>query len=136
MNWFRNAFRSKPVVPIVQLSGVIDAQTVTFVKRCIKLAASKRNLKAMAVIVNSEGGSGAQADTVAHLLREFCDQKGVKLYGFVDTYACSAALLPIAAADKVVVQPDSVIGGCNAFAGHFKLNKTLGISTWDHSEAE
>lgn len=129
-------FRSTPVVPIVQLTGALDARSVFFVKRCIRLAAAKRNLKAMAVLVSSEGGSGAQADTIAHLLREFCDQKGIKLYGFVDTYACSAALLPIAAADQVFVQPDSIIGGCNASAGHFRLEKDIGISTWDHSESE
>jgi ClpP class serine protease len=135
MSWLR-WFKAPPVVPIVQLSGGIDFKTVHFVKRSIRLAAAKRNLSAMAVLISSEGGSGAQADIVAHLLREFCDQKGIKLYGFVDKYACSSALLPLAAADHVFVHPDSILGGCAASASHFKLDKTLGLTSWDSSSHE
>lgn len=135
MSWLR-LFRGKPVVPVLQLIGAIDYKTVVSVKESITIAKNQKNLKAMALLISSEGGSGAQADIAAHLLREFCDQKGIPLYGFVDRYACSSALLPLAAADHIIVQPDSILGGCAASAGHLRLTSDLGISTWETNQNE
>lgn len=135
MTWL-SWLRRRPVVPVIQMYGPLDVAQYYFIRRCLRLSKGTSRVQAMCIQLSSEGGSGVQADTISKMLREYCDDQGIKLYTFVDKYACSAAMLPLVASDKVFVQPESILGGCHATTSHLQSTESYGISTWNTSGNE
>ena len=110
MSLLRRLWKQKGVIPIVRISGAIDNLTAHNLDKDLTEFGRIRNLDALAIILDSQGGSGMQCDVVAERLRTFCDEKNIKLYAFVETRAFSAAALPFFVADRRVCHRGSLIG--------------------------
>ena len=89
LNWFRDRFHRGPVVPVVRLSGVIASGgllggrslSMESVAPLLKRAFETRGAKAVALSLNSPGGSPVQSALIAQRIRLHAAEKGLPVIG-------------------------------------------------------
>src|SRR5436309_15474309 len=86
--------RGAAVVPVVRLSGLIGAVTplrpgmsLAGVARTLERAFSMRNAKAVALVINSPGGSPVQSRQIYLRIRQLAAAKRLPVLAFVDDAA-------------------------------------------------
>src|SRR5258708_29579855 len=90
-------FRSDiPVVPVVRLSGIIGFSTplkpgitVAGVARPLERAFNMRNARAVALVVNSPGGSPVQSHLIYRRIRQLAEEKNRPVIAFVEDVGAS-----------------------------------------------
>lgn len=130
MSLLRGLFKKSKVIPVLRISGAIDNMTTFWLDKDLELIKRNGGLACLAVVVDSQGGSGVQADIIAEKLRALCELKGVPLYSFVDGKALSAAALPFFAGTKTVCNKTSLIGKFHASTFAFALTEDFGLKRW------
>lgn len=119
-------FKSRgPRVSVIRLSGAIAAggrgaslndQSMAPV---IEKAFSKGKLAAVALVINSPGGSPVQSSLIAARIRRLADEKGVKVYAFVEDLAASGGYWLACAADEIWVDATSIVGSIGVVYASF-----------------
>ncbi len=116
----------RPVVAVVRLGGVIG--TIGPLRRGLTLAAlapllerafRQRRLKAVALAINSPGGSAVQSALIAGRIRALADEHKVPVIAFAEDAAASGGYWLAAAADEIYADPASVIGSIGVLSGGF-----------------
>ncbi|HEY8962888.1 MAG TPA: S49 family peptidase [Alphaproteobacteria bacterium] len=117
-----------PKVAVLRLSGVIaDAGmkkggiSHASVADQIDKAFDMKDVREIAVIVNSPGGSPAQSSLIATQIRDRAHDKKVPVTCFVEDVAASGGYWLALAADKIYVQPSSIIGSIGVISASFGL---------------
>jgi serine protease SohB len=126
-----------PVVPVVRLSGVIGVTTplrpglmLSSVARTLERAFSVRNARAVALIVNSPGGSPAQSHLIFRRIRQLAEEKKLPVIDFVEDVGASGGYMLSCAADEIICDPFSIVGSIGVVGGAFgfpKLMEKLGV---------
>jgi serine protease SohB len=116
--------RTRPRIPVIRLQGPIaaggrlsgglsDAGLAPIIE-----AAFARKPAAVALIVNSPGGSAVQSSLIAARIRRLADEKGVPVHTFVEDVAASGGYWLACAADHIWVDASSIVGSIGViFAG-------------------
>jgi serine protease SohB len=136
--WLPKRFRGDiPVVPVVQLSGVIGFSTplkpgVTLagVARQLDRAFGMCNARAVALVINSPGGSPAQSHLIYRRIRVLAAEKKLPVLAFTEDVAASGGYMIACAADEIICNPFSIIGSIGVVGGSFgfaKLMEKVGI---------
>jgi signal peptide peptidase SppA len=134
LRWFVPArFRSDiPIVPVVRLSGVIGVTTplkpgltLASVARTLERAFSLRNIKAVALAINSPGGAAAQSHLIFQRIRALADEKKVPVIAFVEDVAASGGYMIACAADEIVADESSIVGSIGVVGGSFGFDKLI-----------
>jgi len=131
-------FRSDiPVVPVVRLAGVIGAVTplrpgltLSSTARSIERAFATRNARAVALIINSPGGSPAQSHLIFRRIRQLATEKKLPVIAFVEDVGASGGYMLACAADEVICDQFSIVGSIGVVGGSFgfpKLMEKLGV---------
>src|SRR5215470_18547146 len=96
-----------PVVPVIRLSGVIGLSTplrpgVTLagVARPLERAFGIRKARAVALLINSPGGSPVQSHLIYRRIRHLAAEKGVPVIAFAEDVAASGGYMIACAADE------------------------------------
>jgi serine protease SohB len=120
------------VVPVVRLSGVIGLSTplkpgltVASCARSLERAFSTRNARAVALVINSPGGSAAQSHLIFERIRQLADEKKVPVIAFVEDVAASGGYMIACAADEIVCDASSIVGSIGVVGGSFGLHKLM-----------
>jgi serine protease SohB len=107
-----------PVVPVVRLSGVIgiatplkSALTLATVARPLERAFGMRRAQAVALVINSPGGSPVQSHLAAEHDRP--------VIAFAEDVAASGGYMIACAADEIVCDPSSIVGSIGVVGGSF-----------------
>jgi serine protease SohB len=126
-----------PVVPVVRLSGVIGAVVplrpglmLSTVARSLERAFAVRNAHAVALAINSPGGSPAQSHLIFQRIRQLADEKKIPVFAFVEDVGASGGYMLACAADEIICDPFSIVGSIGVVGGSFgfpKLIEKLGI---------
>src|SRR6188508_1914277 len=126
-----------PVVPVVRLSGVIGAvtplrqgMTLAGVARILERAFAVSGAKAVAIVVNSPGGSPVQSHQIHNRIRQLAAEKKLPVLMFVEDVAASGGYMIACAGDEIICDPSSIIGSIGVVGGSFgfaKLMDKLGI---------
>ena len=126
-----------PVVPVVRFSGVIGAVTplrpgltLAGVARPLERAFATRNARAVALLINSPGGSPAQSHLIFRRIRQLAEEKNVPVLAFVEDVGASGGYMLACAADEIICDPFSIVGSIGVVGGSFgfpKLMEKLGI---------
>ncbi len=126
-----------PVVPVVRLSGVIGVTSplrpglmLSSVARSLERAFSVRNARAVALIVNSPGGSPAQSHLIFRRIRQLAEEKKLPVIAFVEDVGASGGYMLACAADEIICDPFSIVGSIGVVGGSFgfpKLMEKLGV---------
>lgn len=125
------------VVPVVRLSGVIGAVTplrpgmsLAGVARVLERAFSYRNAKAVALVINSPGGSPVQSRQIYLRIKQLAAEKKLKVLVFVEDVAASGGYMIACAGDEIICDPSSILGSIGVVGGSFGFQdaiKRLGI---------
>jgi signal peptide peptidase SppA len=115
-----------PVVPVVRLSGVIGAvtplrqgMTLAGVARILERAFSVRGAKAVAIVVNSPGGSPVQSHQIYNRIRQLATEKKLPVLMFVEDVAASGGYMIACAGDEIICDPSSIVGSIGVVGGSF-----------------
>lgn len=129
--------RGIAVVPVVRLSGVIGAvtplrpgMTLAGVARTLERAFSIRNAKAVALVINSPGGSPVQSRQIYLRIRQLAAEKRVPVLVFVEDVAASGGYMIACAGDEIFCDPSSILGSIGVVGGTFgfqELIKKVGV---------
>jgi signal peptide peptidase SppA len=125
------------VVPVVRLSGVIGAVTplrpgmsLAGVARMLERAFEMKNAKAVALVINSPGGSPVQSRQIYVRIRQLAAEKKLPVLVFVEDVAASGGYMIACAGDEIFCDPSSILGSIGVVGGAFgfqDLIKKIGI---------
>jgi signal peptide peptidase SppA len=138
MSWIPARLRrGRTVVPVVRLSGVIGAVTplrpgmsLAGVARMLERAFSVKNAKAVALVINSPGGSPVQSRQIYLRIRQLAEEKKLPVLVFVEDVAASGGYMIACAGDEIFCDPSSILGSIGVVGGSFgfqELIKKIGV---------
>lgn len=126
-------FKSTPMVPVIRLSGVIGGGSRfggpglndTALAPVIERAFAKGKPKAVALVVNSPGGSPVQSALIAARIRRLADEKGIKVYAFCEDVAASGGYWLASTADEIYVDGCSIVGSIGVISASFGFHELM-----------
>src|SRR5450631_1365175 len=126
-----------PLVPVVRLSGVIGMGTplrpglmLSTAARSLERAFATRNARAVALIINSPGGSPTQSHLILRRIRQLAEEKKIPVLAFIEDVGASGGYMLACAADEIICDQYSIIGSIGVVGGSFgfpKLMEKLGV---------
>jgi signal peptide peptidase SppA len=129
--------RGAAIVPVVRLSGVIGAvtplrpgMTLAGVAKMLERAFATRNAKAVALVINSPGGSPVQSRQIYLRIRQLAAEKKLPVLVFVEDVAASGGYMLACAGDEIFCDPSSILGSIGVVGGSFgfqELIKKIGV---------
>src|ERR1700752_4255015 len=124
--------RGTAVVPVVRLSGVIGAvtplrpgMTLAGVARTLERAFSMKNAKAVALMINSPGGSPVQSRQIYLRIRQPAAEKTLPVLVFVEDVAASGGYMIACAGDEIFCDPSSILGSIGVVGGSFGFQELI-----------
>ncbi|WP_438275584.1 S49 family peptidase [Nitrobacter sp.] len=125
------------VVPVVRLSGVIGAvtplrpgMTLGGVAKTLERAFAVNDAKAVAVVINSPGGSPVQSRQIYLRIRQLAEEKKLPVLMFVEDVAASGGYMIACAGDEIFCDPSSILGSIGVVGSSFgftELIKKIGV---------
>lgn len=117
-------FNSDPLVSVIRLSGAIGAGgrmplSDEAMAPAIEKAFRKGKPKAVALLVNSPGGSPVQSALIASRIRRLSDEKKIPVHAFVEDVAASGGYWLAVAADDIWSDENSIVGSIGVISAGF-----------------
>ncbi|MFV0360255.1 S49 family peptidase [Tropicimonas sp.] len=114
-----------PLVSVVRLSGLIasggrglsDAGTAAIIER----AFSRGRPRAVALVINSPGGSPEQSSLIAARIERLAAEKDIPVTAFVEDLAASGGYWLACAARDIIVDRNSIVGSIGVISASFGL---------------
>lgn len=117
---------SSPLVSVVRLSGAIGAAglgrkglNMTTLEAPLRRAFGKRGVTAVALVINSPGGSPVQSELIAGRVRQLSEEKEIPVYAFAEDVAASGGYWLACCADEIYASPMSIVGSIGVIAATF-----------------
>src|ERR1700737_1356678 len=124
--------RGVAVVPVVRLSGLIGAVTplrpgmsLSGVARTLERAFAFKNAKAVALVINSPGGSPVQSRQIYLRIRKLAAEKKLPVLVFVEDVAASGGYMLACAGDEIFCDPSSILGSIGVVGGSFGFQQLI-----------
>src|SRR5215213_642165 len=121
-----------PLVPVVRLSGSIGAAlplrpglSVAVCAPALERAFGMPDIKAVALIVYSPGGSAAQSHLIYKHIRAHADEKKVPVFVFVEDVAASGGYMIACAGEEIFADPSSLVGSIGVIFAGFGFDQAL-----------
>src|SRR6516165_10742057 len=132
MEWMPARLSGAAVVPVVRLSGLIGAVTplrpgmaLAGVAKILERAFSIKNAKAVALLINSPGGSPVQSRQIYLRIRQLAAEKKLPVLVFVEDVAASGGYMIACAGDEIFCDPSSILGSIGVVGGSFGLTELI-----------
>ncbi len=135
-----------PVVAVLRLGGVIGrlgplrgGLELTGLEKAIQRAFSLRHLVAVALAVNSPGGSPVQSAQIFRRIRALADENDMPVFAFAEDVAASGGYWLALAGDEIYADASSVIGSIGVLFRSFGFADAiarLGIERRVHAAGE
>lgn len=122
--------KSTPRVNVLRLQGVIaDGQRGLndhSLAATIEKAFSKGKPDAVALQINSPGGSPVQSSLIGARIRRLSREKDIPVYAFVEDVAASGGYWLACAADEIWVDESSIVGSIGVISAGFGMHDLIG----------
>ena len=125
-------FKKKKIVPHIRLSGVIGAvgkfkQGLDFTgqQQIIEKAFSIKKALAVAISINSPGGSPVQSHLIYSYIRKQAKKNNKKVLVFTEDVAASGGYLIACAGDEIYANSSSIIGSIGVIYASFGLQELI-----------
>ena len=134
---FKSLFRSSISIPTLRLSGIIGQ--AGFMRSGLNLSTldglidklfSDKKCPAVAIIINSPGGSPTQSSLIANKIIKKSKEKNKKVISFVEDVAASGGYWLACASDEIYIDTNSILGSIGVISpgfGYVDLIKKIGI---------
>ena len=114
--------KKPPLVPVIRLQGTIgtgrnalsDAGLAPVIEKAFRLKPA-----AVALVLNSPGGSAVQSSLIAARIRRLAEEKGIPVHAFVEDVAASGGYWLACAADQIWVDDSSLVGSIGVIFASF-----------------
>lgn len=125
-------------IPVVRLTGVIAAGSgglrqnlsIASCAGLLEKAFSHKSAPAVAISINSPGGSPVQSRLIYRRIRDLALEKDKKVLVFVEDVAASGGYMIACAGDEIVADPSSIVGSIGVISSSFgftELIKKIGV---------
>ncbi|HJQ58935.1 MAG TPA: S49 family peptidase, partial [Vineibacter sp.] len=121
-----------PLVPVVRLSGVIAAReafgrslSLVSVAARLERAFKLRGAKAVALLVNSPGGSPVQSALIGRRIRLLAEEAELPVHVFVEDVAASGGYWLACAGDDIHADAASIVGSIGVLSAGFGFQRLL-----------
>ncbi len=121
-----------PRVAVLRMNGVISSAgrfgqglNLSGLAGAIKHAFDIPQLKAVALVVNSPGGSPVQSSLIFKRIRALADEKGVPVFAFMEDVAASGGYYISVAADEIFADESSIVGSIGVVSAGFGFDKAI-----------
>ncbi len=135
-----------PQVAVVRLTGVIGSTgglrpglSLAGVAGQLEQAFELSRLRAVALVINSPGGSPVQSKLIHDRIRVLSEEKGVPVFAFCEDVAASGGYMLALAADEIFADGSSIVGSIGVISAGFgfpELLQKLGIERRVHAAGE
>ena len=126
-----------PVVPVVRLSGMIGVTTplrpgltLAGLTRTLDRAFAVPHARAVALVINSPGGSPTQSHLIFRRIRQLAEEKDIPVLAFIEDAGASGGYMLACAADEIICDDYSIVGSIGVIGGSFgfqEMMKKIGI---------
>ena len=134
-------------IPVIRLHGGIFAGgsslrpslSLASTAGLIEKAFAFRDAPAVAISVNSPGGSPVQARLIYKRIRDLAAEKNKKVIVFVEDVAASGGYMIAVAGDEIVADPSSIVGSIGVVSASFgfqELIKKIGVERRVHTAGQ
>jgi signal peptide peptidase SppA len=130
----------------VRLSGTIGVATplrpgliMASIARTLERAFAVKGARAVALLINSPGGSPAQSHLIFRRIRQLADEKKLPVYAFIEDVGASGGYMLACAGDEIVCDPYSIVGSIGVVGGTFgfvEAMQKLGIERRVYTSGE
>lgn len=124
-------FPPRPRVAVVRLTGAIggagragglsDAALAPVIERAFR----RGSPVAVALAINSPGGSPVQSSLIAARIRRLADETGVPVHAFVEDVAASGGYWLACAADEIWADDSSILGSIGVISAGFGFHQLI-----------
>ncbi|MCF8484196.1 MAG: S49 family peptidase [Rhodobacteraceae bacterium] len=122
-------FPKPPFVPVIRLQGAIGAGARGLSDQAlaplIERAFGRGKPAAVALVINSPGGSAVQSSLIASRIRRLADEKKIPVHAFVEDVAASGGYWLACAADDIHVDLSSVVGSIGVIYSSFGFQELM-----------
>jgi signal peptide peptidase SppA len=136
-----------PVIPVIRLHGTIMAGGSQFRQNLslantagvIEKAFAYKDAPAVAVSINSPGGSPVQSRLIFKRIRDLAEEKNKRVIVFVEDVAASGGYMIALAGDEIVADPSSIVGSIGVVSASFgfqDLIKKIGVERRVHTAGQ
>ncbi len=119
-------------MPVLRMGGAIGAVTplrpglsLATMAGSIQRAFSMKGAKAVAIQINSPGGSAVQSMLIYKRIRDMAEEKDLPVYVFTEDVAASGGYLIALAGDEIYGDASSIIGSIGVVASGFGFDKAI-----------
>lgn len=122
--------QKRKTVSVVRLSGVISASSRgglndEAIAPVLEKAFRKGKPSAVALVINSPGGSPVQSSLIGARIRRLSEETEVPVYAFVEDVAASGGYWLAVSADEIFVDPSSIVGSIGVISAGFGAHDFL-----------
>lgn len=119
-----------PTIPVIQLNGAIgamgrsglsDARLAPIIERAFR----KGKPTAVALSINSPGGSPTQSALIAARIRRLSEELNIPVHGFCEDIAASGGYWLACAADDIHIDASTMIGSIGVISSGFGFNELI-----------
>jgi signal peptide peptidase SppA len=143
---YKKLFGKKNKVAHLLLSGVIGKESkfdsaLNFAnyQNLIKKAFTTKNIKAVAISINSPGGSPVQSELIYNYIRLLADKHKLPVYTFAQDVAASGGYWLLLSGDEIYAHQSSIVGSIGVIFSGFgfvDLISKIGIERRVHTSGE
>jgi len=112
-----------PLVPVIRLQGTIGTGPRSLsdhvLAPLVERAFARGRPAALALAINSPGGSPVQSSLIAARIRRLADEKKVPVHAFVEDVAASGGYWLATAADSIWADESSILGSIGVISAGF-----------------
>tara|TARA_Y100000590_G_scaffold278336_1_gene312408 strand:- start:4026 stop:4859 length:834 start_codon:yes stop_codon:yes gene_type:complete len=127
-----NFLKKKKIVPVVHISGIIgnvgglrSGITISSVEHLIEKAFKIKNSSAVAIIINSPGGSPVQSSLIYKRIKSLSIKNKTKVFFFVEDVAASGGYYIACSGDEIYVDENSIVGSIGVIYASFGFDKLI-----------
>lgn len=122
--------KSDPAVAVVRLQGVIASGSRgvlshSAVGPLLDRAFRKGKPKAVALVVNSPGGSPVQSALIGAHIRRLAEEHEIPVHAFVEDVAASGGYWLACAADDITIDASSIVGSIGVISASFGFHELM-----------
>ena len=122
-----------PLVAVVRLAGMISptpqpmrsALSLPALAGTIQRACTMRGVKALALAINSPGGSPVQSALIARRIRQLAKEHDLPIFAFIEDVAASGGYWLACAADEIYAERSSIVGSIGVVSAGFGFEEAI-----------
>lgn len=122
----------RPLVTVIELSGVIGevgpgrrGLSLARLEASIEAAFKPSKLAAVALAINSPGGSPVQSRLIHDAIRRHAEKKKVPVFSFIEDVGASGGYILALAGDEIYADASSIVGSIGVISAGFGFEEAI-----------